>query len=528
MPTLLLRFPGGRYHATPTGHHVNEGLIEWPPSPWRLLRALVACGYTTLGWTEVPPPGRRLIDSLASTLPHYRLPPASAAHSRHYMPIVTGPTQKTTLVFDTWADVGDGTLSITWDCPLDDEASHLLALLVKNLNYLGRSESWVEARLLAAGDTLPAGHECIPHRDSERRGPGWEQISLMASDVPASFQAWRDEQVAQALLPYPLPDGSRKIPKKLETDRAKAIAPYPTDLLDSLHWDTARWKQHRWSQAPGCRRVLYWRKSDALDIAQPIRPARPLAAPVECILLALTTASGRRGGLPTVARSLPQAELLHRALIGLIGKGESIDCPVLTGKDGQGQPLTGHHHARILPLDLDGDGHLDHILIHARMGLNATAQAAIRGLRRTHTKGADDLQVALAASGSLDEVRRIGGTIGARLMQVLGPSCVWQSVTPFVAPRYVKRKGANTPEGQVAAELDSHGYPAASIVVLPPTHQDARALRHHIRVRRGAAKAPPVDCGYVVRLTFETAVHRPISLGYASHFGLGLFAAVNA
>src|SRR5437867_3663314 len=49
-PTLLLRFPGRRYHATPWGHHVNEGLIEWPPSPWRLLRALLATGYTKLGW----------------------------------------------------------------------------------------------------------------------------------------------------------------------------------------------------------------------------------------------------------------------------------------------------------------------------------------------------------------------------------------------------------------------------------------------------------------------------------------------
>ena len=47
MPTLKLRFPGGRYHATPWGHHVNEGLIEWPPGPWRLLRALIACGFSS-------------------------------------------------------------------------------------------------------------------------------------------------------------------------------------------------------------------------------------------------------------------------------------------------------------------------------------------------------------------------------------------------------------------------------------------------------------------------------------------------
>lgn len=69
MPTVKLRFPGGRYHATPWGHHVNEGRIEWPPSPWRLLRAFIACGFTSQGWDEVPPIARRLIDKLAAIPP---------------------------------------------------------------------------------------------------------------------------------------------------------------------------------------------------------------------------------------------------------------------------------------------------------------------------------------------------------------------------------------------------------------------------------------------------------------------------
>src|SRR5260370_35898748 len=121
MPTVLLRFPAGRYHATPWGHHVNEGLVEWPPSPWRLLRSLIACGYPTQGWTEVSPIGRTLIESLAATLPRYRLPPASLAHSRHFMPIgvLENGREKTTLVFDAWADVGDGALAVRWDCSLD-------------------------------------------------------------------------------------------------------------------------------------------------------------------------------------------------------------------------------------------------------------------------------------------------------------------------------------------------------------------------------------------------------------------------
>ena len=45
MTRILFSFPGGRYHATPWGSHVNEGLVEWPPSPWRLLRPFIATAY---------------------------------------------------------------------------------------------------------------------------------------------------------------------------------------------------------------------------------------------------------------------------------------------------------------------------------------------------------------------------------------------------------------------------------------------------------------------------------------------------
>jgi len=122
MPTLFMRFPGRRYHATPWGHHVNEGLIEWPPSPWRLLRALIATGYTTAGWSEEGPPAeaRALIEKLATVLPSYGLPEASGAHSRHYMPLARfkNGREETTLVFDTWAQVDAAELAMTWDVPL--------------------------------------------------------------------------------------------------------------------------------------------------------------------------------------------------------------------------------------------------------------------------------------------------------------------------------------------------------------------------------------------------------------------------
>lgn len=526
MPTLLLRFPGGRYHATPPGHHVNEGLVEWPPSPWRLLRAFLACGYATQRWTHVPAPARRLLEALAGTLPHYRLPPASVAHSRHYMPlgVLERGREKTTLVFDSWADVGDGRLAVRWPCEVDEEALAVFCALATHLGYLGRSESWVVGEAISDGAELPAGFSAHPHVEGDRRRLGSEQVSLMAPDVPASYSAWREEEVAGALAAFPLPAG-KKPSKKLEKDRARAVEAYPIDLLDCLGRDTAWWKQRRWSQPPGSRRVLYWRQDEALVVGAPAPAPRRASAPVEAMLLAITAASGARGALPTRSRALPQAELLHRSLVSHLSRDGRVPCPELIGKDEQGELLKGHQHAHLMPVDLDDDGHLDHFIVYAPMKLGPVAQDAIQSVKRTWTKRrAGELRVAIAGRGSLESLRSLPSPFAAGIARVLGPSCTWESFTPLVLPRFRKARGKSSLEGQVQAELSERGFPPAGIELLP-WDGATLALRHAVRVRSRGGRPPPVDAGYAVRLHFEEPVFGPVSLGYASHFGLGLFLA---
>ncbi|MBV9143342.1 MAG: type I-U CRISPR-associated protein Cas5/Cas6 [Pseudonocardiales bacterium] len=85
MPTtLVLRFPWGRYHATPWGRHVNEGAVELPPSPWRLLRALYAV------WcARAPELDEQTVHALLARLaapPTFHVPRHSVSHTRHYLP----------------------------------------------------------------------------------------------------------------------------------------------------------------------------------------------------------------------------------------------------------------------------------------------------------------------------------------------------------------------------------------------------------------------------------------------------------
>ena len=101
MTVLELRFPAGRYHATPWGRHVNEGAVELPPSPWRIVRALIATWYLKARRDEEISEStvRALADALLSQPPVFRLPRATTAHTRHFMPTKGGDKTK---IFDTF------------------------------------------------------------------------------------------------------------------------------------------------------------------------------------------------------------------------------------------------------------------------------------------------------------------------------------------------------------------------------------------------------------------------------------------
>jgi hypothetical protein len=61
--SISIRFLTGRSHLHPWQTHHSEGRIEWPPSHWRLLRALVAVagrGLTSLPYPDfIVDPGKK-------------------------------------------------------------------------------------------------------------------------------------------------------------------------------------------------------------------------------------------------------------------------------------------------------------------------------------------------------------------------------------------------------------------------------------------------------------------------------------
>jgi CRISPR-associated protein Csb2 len=499
MIRLLFEFSAGNYHATPWGHHVNEGLVEWPPSPWRIIRALLATGYTKLGWQEIPDEMRRLVEALAASEPIYRLPSATNGHTRHFMPVRGWKkgVQKTSLVIDAFIKT-DGALGVEW--PDVDPSQHgILPRLLDRLTYLGRAESRVRARLVAGDEDLPGF--AVSTRRTE---PDDEPVRLLAPMASQQYDDWR-----------------RGSPRA------------PDDLLAALQIDTNRLQEEGWNFPPGTRELVYWRPASAFShVSVPGWPDNAAVDRHDTALFALST-DKKRDVLPLMERTLPTMALFRRALLSRVGDEQKLGgCPELTGKDRQGEPLRcKHRHAHFIPLSLDSGSpqRIDHVLVYAPMGFGLLAEHGLRRLRTTWAKGMDDIAVTLIGIGKREAFREVGGDA----IPELGSGTTWVSRTPFVPPRFLKSRGKDSIQGQVRAELQRRGLPdfAVAPTVARPTDENdagsrAQWFRRFARSRQGKQEAPPTGLFHVA-LTLDRSVDGPICLGWGSHFGLGLLVPTN-
>ena len=87
MLTLTLEFPWGRYYAHPWG--VNPQRLreaEWPPSPWRLLRAIAAGWFRLHSGRPASTELLYILNTLGRELPEMELPKIAFSNTVHYQP----------------------------------------------------------------------------------------------------------------------------------------------------------------------------------------------------------------------------------------------------------------------------------------------------------------------------------------------------------------------------------------------------------------------------------------------------------
>lgn len=526
MPILIkLMFPAGRYHATPWGRHVNEGVVEWPPSPWRLLRALVAVWKRTC--LDIDEPTIRRILEALSAPPRFNLPPHRVAHTRHAMPMnilqrmykpsaaekKAGKYQgDPSIIFDTFVCIDRSTpLYVGWsDAQLEVDDRNALSRLLGNLSSLGRAESWVEAELSSDDIELDLGQASCNDPDPVR---------VLCPDPKTAFS---DEH-------YPKLD-----PTKLAKGKVKA-SDY---LFDCPRWhlclDTETIHGERWPMAPGSKWINYHRPAEGRAVYQP-RVAQRSSEPTTTAIFLLDGPV-----LPLVKNTVQVAEAFRRALMSVFGNccaawAEAVQyvrpgtdryaSPTFSGKDRDGKRVLGHAHAHFLPIpDRCDPRRVRELVVYAPSGFQPLEVAALRRLRDVTFDGlaCRTQLVGLAGKESLG-------------VSLHGPSTTWVSLTPFIAHRHAKGRGrrrdvpldSNDSRSSflmlAAHEICAkHGLP---LVEATPVTAAATRLRFH-EFRRQRSRfgndAFTRTAGYM-RLTFAKQIDGPLCLGYNSHFGMGMF-----
>jgi CRISPR-associated protein Csb2 len=182
-----------------------------------------------------------------------------------------------------------------------------------------------------------------------------------------------------------------------------------------------------------------------------------------------------------------------------------------TGEDNE------HRHAYYLTEDSDGDGLIDHLVVHAEEGFGEAEEQALGALRKLWLRsGEAEWQVVLEAVEARDVL--------AEATSLLKWNAAWTSVTPYLHPWYAKKRFRV--EDQIRKECRLRDFPnLVSIEPLEAVTVGGRERRpihfHRFRSKRGLSQ--PDTLGSFWRLTFAEPAPGPLALGFGCHFGLGLF-----
>lgn len=477
----------GRYHAHVWGE-AQFGMAgpEWPPSPWRLLRALASSWFCA--WPRPSSEGLRdrLLEALGrSGAPEIWLPRTSVHEIRYYDPIWDKDKQAPTRVLhhDHFAVPEGGRFWFRFDVTLQSDERKLLEELLKRLRYLGRSES--RARLcLVERDEPPKGvWRVAPRRYAHQASATvYRRVLCAASDFRASdlWSLGGDEEG------------------------------YPPHLVDAV-------LKKKMPLPCGARWVEYAVPGQAL--VQEIRPrvsAPPAATDIE--VAEIRYRLNRRIPIPlpymvAVARALRDAAVeAYRIQSGHTSR-------TLSGREPDGTVARGHQHAYYLPRLRPGTVTLDTLVVHVPGGrLTRLELDALLGVGPVRA-GGPGYPIAVVP----EDIVAVAGPVT--------PARRWRSATPFLPPlRHRRGRGKTCVEQQVIACVEEIcGRRPAHVALLPGPGglgSVSPLLAHEYRTT-GRGWTLTRRLGFWLDLTFDQPVVLERPLGADAHFGAGQFVPYN-
>lgn len=480
--TLKVTFTFGRYHATPWGRSPNEGFVDWPPAPWRLLRALYASWQRTAGHLDTEEVAGLLHD--LAPAPEMWLPEHRQGHTRHYLPSNDARSGlfDQNLVFDNFVSF-DATqpLVIHWPAvELDGPRTDMLAELAGGIRHLGRAESQCD---VVVADL---------NGDPGNGGVHWRADTESSTSSGIELLAWAEPYSVEELIQTPdqvrkgkrlIPSGSRLVSYQPRTPRFENPTPQPVRTHTAASPAAIVWALT--GEAPG-------------SAAPPVGADKALQV-CETLRVAALHHHARRSGAPD-------------------GKLRS---EFLSGRRGDQKSTEQHQHAHYLALPLGpGASRITHVAIWAPGGVIDQRDRSLIGSlvgidRLWPPRGRNlfpNLRLSLLGIGALDDL------LPTRETKLEAETDVFQSLTPYVPTRYPKGEPTEAfLRRDIARELSVRGKPGLVEVEVV----DSNPRLHRRRITRPDQTVGPFAA--MLRVTLTKPSSGPLSLGRFSHFGLGLF-----
>ncbi len=457
------------------------------------------------------------------------------------MPIRKGKSESRTLIFDAFLHLADGAeVRVLWrSVTLEENLLDLAKDLASGIGYLGRAESWTECRVLTE-----AG--CEPNCGPAERGFEGERCRLLVPRSASSYQVERTRLIAhesariQASLKEP--PTKRELQSKVgRSFRAKGkggVDTLPARLVDALSLDTADLQNRKWNQPPAAYEAIYSRAPTVRPgvLPRPFAGRRNANSKPELPTVARYLLAGRPR--PRIEDAIKIGEVMRAAAMSKFGWGTDEATgrryPLapwqVSGRDGDGRPVhdPAHPAAFWLPEDADDDGWIDHVTVFIGSGMDEEIRSRLDRVTRIWLTPMEERRHS-SNDARLDEWRLALEGFGRPQdfdgsSRVLAASRRWRSVTPFLASGHLKKHGY---AGELRRLLRHRGIASEDVKVTELSEilvagTPRRALNFY-RFRSRGREAQPDSRGGLLEIEFPRVVRGPLALGYASHFGLGMF-----
>ncbi len=508
MLTIRLQFPWGRYYSHPWGQNpVRIAEAEWPPSPWRLLRAIASAWFRKNPGQPASCELLALLEALGRELPVMQLPAVSFSKSVHYHPNPGVPSGKVRHENHFVAVGGD--VLFQWALAniaaenREAEAARIMTLLddlLGDTSYFGRAESVCEISASYDAEVLdPSSCATVVINDQK---PG-RRIATDCRDVfcpnPNEFQSpdlWQLRSNAA---------GPSVAPKHLVQDLLDTPQPLP---------DGAAWYSYKMPAG--------WPERWVIRHARPVKPQRN-SAPIVAHYLEFSL----QCRIPVPSKHVVSLATSFRATaIKNFKRGDAERKSfALSGHDRPDDVVGDHLHAFYLPIPDETGTALERLKVRCQHGFTQREINALMSVGSLYW-----------ADGRFP-VRPVLLTLTRDLPEP-SASKRWRSLTPFVPPRHWYRKkiaegrirDQDSPELQLKRAIQENGQAAtAEITRLKSSSTDWDVCKVHLPDKGNGDGGPDHRIGLFLICDFPDATTLPLpAFGHSCHFGLGQFVSENA